>query len=178
MASPFTRLCSASVFLLLAGCAITSSHSVGPNGQPVHFIDAMTASAAYTKAAELCPSGYSMVGSPNLVSPVDYVMTVECKPLIAPAHSVSPTMAPAAVPSRPTEPVVTPPMPAPVRAALTAQGTAGLYAERVARGLGCNTQPRSVLTAKGPGFESYTVACSDGDALAIRCEFGNCRALR
>ncbi|WP_213959766.1 MULTISPECIES: hypothetical protein [unclassified Variovorax] len=178
MASPFTHLVSASVLLLLAGCAITSSHSVGPNGQPVHFIDAMTASVAYAKAAELCPSGYTMVGSPNVVSPVDYVMTVECKPLVAPARGLSPTVAPATVRSGPTESAVTSPVPAPARAPVTAQGTAGLYAERVARDLGCNMQPRSVLTAKGPGFESYTVACSDGDALAIRCEFGNCRALR
>jgi hypothetical protein len=34
------------------------------------------------------------------------------------------------------------------------------------------------LAAKGPGFETYSVACANGDALAIRCEFGNCRVLR
>ncbi len=42
----------------------------------------------------------------------------------------------------------------------------------------CASQPQAVLTAKGPGFESYTVACSDGNALAVRCDSGNCRVLR
>ena len=36
----------------------------------------------------------------------------------------------------------------------------------------------AALAAKGPGFETYSVPCSNGDALAIRCEFGNCRVLR
>ncbi len=42
----------------------------------------------------------------------------------------------------------------------------------------CTQQPTPVLAAKGPGFESYTVACSNGDTLMLRCEFGNCRVLR
>lgn len=65
--------------LTMSGCAITSSHPEGPNGRPVHFIDAMTASKAYDEARRLCPSGYSLIGEPRLISAIDYVMTVECR---------------------------------------------------------------------------------------------------
>lgn len=51
-------------------------------------------------------------------------------------------------------------------------------AEQVARGQACAPQPRAALTGSGAGFETYSVPCSNGDALAIRCEFGNCRVLR
>ncbi len=42
----------------------------------------------------------------------------------------------------------------------------------------CNKQPVPVMAAKGPGFETYSVACTSGDTLMIRCEFGNCRSLQ
>lgn len=64
--------------LLLSGCAMTSSYHDGPNGRPVHFIDAMSASVAYQEARKLCPGGYKIVGEPRQVSIVDYVMTIEC----------------------------------------------------------------------------------------------------
>lgn len=51
-------------------------------------------------------------------------------------------------------------------------------AERLAKGQACSPDPHAVLTAKGPGFESFSVACANGDALALRCEFGNCRVLK
>ncbi len=57
-------------------------------------------------------------------------------------------------------------------------GADGYSAERLALSQACHTQPRAQLVAKGPGFETYSLACSNGDALAIRCEFGNCRVLR
>lgn len=50
--------------------------------------------------------------------------------------------------------------------------------ERVARDAKCAAEPIPQLTAKGPGYETYIVPCFSGDALAVRCEFGNCRALR
>jgi hypothetical protein len=53
-----------------------------------------------------------------------------------------------------------------------------LQAEFFAKAQGCNAQPRAVFNAKGPGFETFTVECVDGEALSIRCEWGNCRALR
>ncbi len=51
-------------------------------------------------------------------------------------------------------------------------------AEALARSLSCGTSPRPILAAQGPGFESYSVACTNGDALMLRCEFGNCRTLK
>lgn len=51
-------------------------------------------------------------------------------------------------------------------------------AERLAKEKQCNKVPTSRLSAKGPGFETYNVACSNGDTMTIRCEYGNCRALQ
>lgn len=59
-----------------------------------------------------------------------------------------------------------------------AVGVDGFSAQQLARTRSCSAQPVAALAAKGPGFETYTVACDNGDALAIRCEFGNCRVLR
>lgn len=63
---------------ILSGCAITSSADSGPDGRPVHFIDAMSASVAYQRAAEFCPHGYKLLGEPRQTTLVDYVMTIEC----------------------------------------------------------------------------------------------------
>jgi hypothetical protein len=48
-------------------------------------------------------------------------------------------------------------------------------AEVVAKAGQCSIQPRAELIAKGPGYESYNVPCSNGTTLAVRCEFGKCR---
>lgn len=49
---------------------------------------------------------------------------------------------------------------------------------KLARELACHPEPAPQLNASGPGFESYTVKCADGDALSVRCDMGACRALR
>ncbi len=72
------------------------------------------------------------------------------------------------VPAAPAAPFV-PPRPT---------GTDTFNAERLARDQACSAQPLASLAAKGPGFETYAVPCDNGDALAVRCEFGNCRVLR
>jgi hypothetical protein len=51
-------------------------------------------------------------------------------------------------------------------------------AERAAKEKQCGVSPISTLTAKGAGFETYSVSCSNGDVMSVRCEFGNCRVLR
>lgn len=51
-------------------------------------------------------------------------------------------------------------------------------AERLAKARSCGMAPMADMVAKGPGFENYRVACPTGIALAIRCEFGNCRVLQ
>lgn len=76
-----------------------------------------------------------------------------------------------------------PPAPAPNIPAAGPQaalrtGQDSYSAERLAKAASCHAQPVAQLVAKGPGFETYTVACMGGDALAVRCEFGNCRLLR
>jgi hypothetical protein len=70
------------------------------------------------------------------------------------------------------------PAPAPAQAPSRPIGTEAFSAERLARSQSCSEQPVASLAAKGPGFETYSVACANGDALGIRCEFGNCRVLR
>lgn len=42
----------------------------------------------------------------------------------------------------------------------------------------CNPYPPVSLVAQGPGFESFTVPCVNGDAVSVRCESGGCRVLR
>lgn len=42
----------------------------------------------------------------------------------------------------------------------------------------CTNQPKANRIASGPGYDTYSVACTNGDAVTIRCEFGNCRVLR
>lgn len=69
-----------------------------------------------------------------------------------------------------------PPPPTGQKAGPTGKDT--LQAQAVARAQACSAQPVAGLTANGPGFETYSVPCSNGDALTIRCEFGNCRVLR
>jgi hypothetical protein len=51
-------------------------------------------------------------------------------------------------------------------------------AEKLAKNRACAAQPLASLSAKGPGFETYSVPCSNGLSIAIRCEFGNCRVLQ
>jgi hypothetical protein len=50
--------------------------------------------------------------------------------------------------------------------------------EHLAEAKACSSQPLAVLTGKGPGVESYTMACSNGDLISFRCEFGQCRVLK
>ena len=57
-------------------------------------------------------------------------------------------------------------------------GKDAFAAERIARTEQCSASPSAQLATRGAGFEIYTVACSGGNALSIRCEFGNCRVLR
>lgn len=151
---------------LLAGCAITSSHDRGPGGQPVHFIDAMSAGTAYRKAQELCPGGYMLIGEPRLISVMDYVMTIECKP---------PRLAPA-VPPPASASASTPKAGAP--AARGAVGQDEYVAGQAARAAACATRPEPRLLATEPGAETYSVACDAGGVLLLRCEYGNCRPMK
>jgi hypothetical protein len=92
----------------------------------------------------------------------------------APAAAVAPT-APVVV-AQPAVPVVlaqSPGAPAP------GTGTDSYSAEKLGRSVGCaDTRVNATLVGRGPGYESYSMKCSNGETLLIRCEFGNCRALK
>lgn len=47
--------------------------------------------------------------------------------------------------------------------------------EQLAKAQRCNATPLATLVEKGPGFERHTVACTNGQVMAVRCEFGQCR---
>ncbi len=112
-----------------------------------------------------------------------------------PATAVVTPTPPVAAVSPPPIPVVapTPPVPAPkttasAPAAPPAQaamsfaglkgGVDGFNVEHLAEVRACAAQPRAVMVGKGPGLETYTVACANGDVLAVRCEMGTCRVLK
>jgi len=68
--------------------------------------------------------------------------------------------------------------PADTRVVRAAVGADTLQAEQFARGQSCNTAPVASLVAKGPGYETFSMACTNGDTMMVRCEYGNCRTLR
>lgn len=58
------------------------------------------------------------------------------------------------------------------------EGTHAFQVERMREALACSSAPRATLLGKSAGAENYTVACTNGDSLAVRCEFGSCRVLQ
>lgn len=100
-------------------------------------------------------------------------------PVPMPAPAVAAVASAAAPPAGPM-PTAAVPVPAVVVTPVAAikGGQDGFQAERLAKAQSCTQEPSAILVAKGPGFEAYSVTCKNGDAMSIRCEFGNCRALR
>lgn len=96
---------------------------------------------------------------------------LERNPGVAPASLVaSPSATPAAVvqtaaptekPAKNTEPPL----------------KEGFVAERFAKNAGC-ADIRATFIGRGPGYESYSFRCTNGDTLVVQCEMGNCRALK
>jgi len=62
----------------------------------------------------------------------------------------------------------------------TPMGTAGAVAgaERLAKDHRCNETPHATLFSKNRYSELYTVPCSNGTLMAVRCEFSNCLLLQ
>lgn len=95
------------------------------------------------------------------------------------APSPQPTQAVPASPSIEKAPSTKPSIAAAVAAPKSLPGGQDAYqAGRVAQTAQCHSNPIPILIGKGPGNETYSVACSNGDTLAVRCEFGTCRALK
>lgn len=76
-----------------------------------------------------------------------------------------------------TASIVWPKTPAPA-VPTKAEGKWSYDVERLPATKACNPTPQVQLAAAGPGNETYTIACVSGDVLTVKCEFGNCRALR
>lgn len=127
--------------------------------------------------------------------PAPDVPVAAAVPVIAVVAPVAPTAVPALKPTeRQTAPTQQPALPAAMTAPAAADrvtlvsqdaklggnlkgGQDSFSAEHLPEVKACAAQPRAVLTGKGPGFETYTVGCANGDVLAVRCELGNCRVL-
>jgi len=63
----------------LAACAMTNTSHTGPNGKPVHYIDAMTSAAMWDKAGSMCPNGYNVLMGPQRSTAIDWEMSIECR---------------------------------------------------------------------------------------------------
>lgn len=53
-----------------------------------------------------------------------------------------------------------------------------IQAEKFAAQQSCSTNLTPWPAGMGPGFETYSAACGNGSTMIIRCEYGNCRALK
>lgn len=114
--------------------------------------------------------------------------TPSMSPVLAPAAVVAVSFAPPPqVPAPPPAPAVPPvsatvPPSPPIVAMIVPKGLPGgqdaFQASRVAQGSQCHANPIPIMIGKGPGNETYSVTCANGDTLAIKCEFGTCRALK
>lgn len=60
--------------------------------------------------------------------------------------------------------------------ALRRTGVDTYNVEQLAKAQRCNAMPLAQLIDKGPGYERHSVACSNGQVMVVRCEFGHCRA--
>jgi len=95
-------------------------------------------------------------------------MTMQQQPLVAaPVASSAPTVSQSIYGT-----TQAPPAPRQVT------GTDTMQAIQYAKANACHADPRVTLAVKGPGFETYSVPCTNGDTIMLRCEFGNCRALQ
>ena len=67
---------------------------------------------------------------------------------------------------------------APIAPAAPRTGQELFQVSKLARESGCHADPAPSMIANGAGFESYVVACSNGDAINVRCDMGVCRTLK
>jgi hypothetical protein len=105
-------------------------------------------------------------------------IVLERDPGFVPSAGAAPATVPANVASSIT-PIGQPAAVAPQAPATAAPvGVDSVVAERFAREMGCTRDVSAKLIGKGPGYESFSFQCLNGETLVVRCEFGNCRALK
>lgn len=51
-------------------------------------------------------------------------------------------------------------------------------AEQFVRSAGCQAHPTINLVHRAPGMETYSANCTNGSALVVQCQYGNCRAMK
>lgn len=100
----------------------------------------------------------------SVPSPYTYAAATSPQPVGGSATNISPVVQTGGTQS------------APVQVQRTGQDS--LTVEKLVKTTACNPQPNALLAVKGPGFETYTVSCVNGDSWMYRCEFGNCRKLQ
>lgn len=185
----------------LVGAAIGSAYGVNRRGMDGVVTSGMLAGsgAAGRKASTrqeailgncLAGRGYRVLDGTATVAVMQPMMMQPTPAPVAPAPTVAPgvpvaaaAMVPVAVPSAqpalPAAATVQAPKEVLVAKAAPPQGQFGFEAGKTARELRCAAfDTPAVFVAKGAGYESYSVACVNGDTMMIRCEFGTCRALR
>lgn len=113
--------------------------------------------------------------TPPAVVPVSPTSPVVAAPTMALARQTSTQITPIPDPARPALP---PPMPVarPVAAVPSLSGEYVSQAERLTRTFSCGAPPKFV--AKGPDFETYSVACYRGDPMMLRCDGASCREMK
>jgi hypothetical protein len=114
---------------------------------------------SYAEQPVAAPSAVYANAAPATSMPVDNVPAAPVPPASAAPLQATPAAAPAGLPAEQV-------------------GQYSYQSEHLARAQSCSAAPHAILNAKGPGFESYTVSCDNGDSLAMRCDFGQCRILR
>jgi hypothetical protein len=124
--------------------------------------------------------------APAVASPPAPMQTPEVPAVALPTVVAAPLVTAAALPpppryadGRPATPGVLAITETSVPKATPAPSGQDAYqAEQLARRMNCAFSESSSLVGKGPGYETYGVRCGNGETIVIRCEFGNCRALR
>lgn len=106
--------------------------------------------------------------SPEYRTGIDQALSLQSPQLDSRASGISP------VSRTPSLPETSPP-PTPGRSKI---GRSSSAVEGLVRKQACHDMPVANLISSGPGYENYSVACSNGDTIMYRCEFGNCRALK
>lgn len=140
---------------------------------------AATPFVARTAPAPVVPAVVvPVVATPDLVAVAQRESRAVPENVPTVAAGVARVAAPVPVVVKPAVSADLVPQQPPAKFAGLAGGQDAFNAEKTARGLTCTASPSASLTAKGPGYETYNVACDGGDSLVIRCEMGSCRPLR
>ena len=158
---------AAGMALLCAGCAVVGGgRPSAEDGQKVWSVWGSTEDWAFNNADELCPYGYYVLDErANRPLPPMHIMEIRCKPESSGQVDVV-TRFPEPKPYNPE-----------------GIGEVGQYSyivERMSEVRACNETPMAMalIEAKGPGVEMYTLECTDGGSMRVRCEFSNCAVVR